>query len=44
LTSDEVALRRQRYGLSEITAKHENEILKFLHYFWPPITWMIETA
>ncbi len=44
LSSAEATRRQQRYGHNEIATKHENQILKFLHYFWSPIAWMIEAA
>ncbi len=44
LNLQEAKLRLEKYGLNEITEKKLNPILKFLSYFWGPISWMIEIA
>lgn len=44
LTSKEAQKRLEDYGLNEIVEKKENNIVKFLKYFWGPIPWMIEIA
>ena len=44
LTGDEAKKRLAQYGPNEIAEKKTNALLKFLHYFWGPIPWMIEVA
>ena len=44
LSSSEAEKRLQQYGPNEIQEKKVNPLLKFLHYFWGPIPWMIEAA
>ncbi len=44
LSSSEAEKRLQQYGPNEIQEKKVNRLLKFLHYFWGPIPWMIEAA
>jgi H+-transporting ATPase len=44
LTQAEAQKRLTQYGPNEIAEKKNNEILKFLSYFWGPIPWMIEAA
>ena len=44
LSSSEAEKRIQQYGPNEIQEKKVNPLLKFLHYFWGPIPWMIEAA
>ena len=44
LDSAEAARRRAQYGPNALREKHVNPLLKFLHYFWGPIPWMIEVA
>lgn len=44
LTDDEVSKKQEKFGLNEITEKHISPVIKFLHYLWGPIPWMIEAA
>jgi len=44
LTSTQAAERITEFGYNEIPEKKANRLLKFLHYFWGPIPWMIEVA
>lgn len=44
LTGDEVRQRQDQYGYNEIIEQRAHPLLKFLHYFWGPIPWMIEVA
>jgi H+-transporting ATPase len=44
LTAAEVQQRLSTYGYNELPEKRENQLLKFLAYFWGPIPWMIEAA
>lgn len=44
LSQDEAQKRLTQYGPNQIEEKEENQILKFLSYFWGPIPWMIEIA
>jgi len=44
LDSAEVAKRREQYGANALQEEKVNPLLKFLHYFWGPIPWMIEVA
>jgi len=44
LTSAQAKKRLIECGPNEITEVKENELLKFLSYFWGPIPWMIEIA
>ena len=44
LSSSEAEKRLVQYGPNEIQEKKVNPLLKFLHYFWGPIPWMIEAA
>ena len=44
LSSAEAEKRLVQYGPNEIQEKKVNPLLKFLHYFWGPIPWMIEAA
>ncbi len=44
LTSEEAQERIKKFGLNEIPEKKKNPIIKFLSYFWGPISWMIELA
>jgi len=44
LTAAEAATRLAKDGPNELPLKKENELLKFLSYFWGPIPWMIEIA
>ena len=44
LSSSEAEKRIVQYGPNEIQEKKVNPLLKFLHYFWGPIPWMIEAA
>ncbi len=44
LTSTQAAERLAEFGYNEIPEKKANPLLKFLHYFWGPIPWMIEVA
>jgi H+-transporting ATPase len=44
LTEDEAAERLERIGPNAIEEKRESPWMKFLHYFWGPIPWMIEAA
>jgi len=44
LTGAEASTRLAKDGPNELPVKKENELLKFLSYFWGPIPWMIEVA
>lgn len=44
LDSAEVGRRREQYGDNALQETTVNPLLKFLHYFWGPIPWMIEVA
>ena len=44
LDSDEVVKRREQYGANALHEEQIKPLLKFLHYFWGPIPWMIEVA
>jgi len=44
LTGAEATARLAKDGPNELPVKKENELLKFLSYFWGPIPWMIEIA
>jgi H+-transporting ATPase len=44
LSASEAEKRLVQYGSNEIQEKKVNPLLKFLHYFWGPIPWMIEAA
>ena len=44
LTAAEASTRLAKDGPNELPVKKENELLKFLSYFWGPIPWMIEIA
>jgi H+-transporting ATPase len=44
ITAAEAKQRLVTYGPNEIVEKKDNQILKFLGYFWGPIPWMIEVA
>ncbi len=44
LSSEEAKKRLEKYGYNEIGEKKVNPIIKFLSYFWGPISWMIEIA
>lgn len=44
LSNEQARQRLSEYGLNEIQEEHTNLFLKFLHYFWGPIPWMIEAA
>ena len=44
LSSLEAEKRLVQNGPNEIQEKKVNPLLKFLHYFWGPIPWMIEAA
>ena len=44
LSSSEAEKRLGQYGPNEIQEKKTSPLLKFLHYFWGPIPWMIEAA
>jgi H+-transporting ATPase len=44
LSSDEARSRLSEYGPNELTTEKTNPLLKFLHFFWGPIPWMIEAA
>jgi len=44
LSAAEAKQRLVTYGPNEIAEKKDNQILKFLGYFWGPIPWMIEVA
>ncbi|MBN2620335.1 metal-transporting ATPase, partial [candidate division WOR-3 bacterium] len=44
LSSQEAEKRLGVYGPNEIIEKKVNPVLKFLGYFWGPISWMIEIA
>jgi H+-transporting ATPase len=44
LSEAEAKKRIEKYGYNEIVEHKQSPILKFLHYFWGPIPWMIEAA
>ncbi len=44
LTTAQAKERQKKYGYNTITEKVERPWLKFLSYFWGPISWMIEAA
>jgi H+-transporting ATPase len=44
LSDEEVKKSQSQFGLNEIPEKHISPVLKFLHYLWGPIPWMIEAA
>jgi H+-transporting ATPase len=44
LSNVDVGKRLEQYGYNEIPEKRVSPILKFIHFFWGPILWMIETA
>jgi H+-transporting ATPase len=44
LSSAEAAARLEQYGPNALEEVKAHPILKFLHYFWGPIPWMIEVA
>ena len=44
LTTEEAESRLRADGPNEIEEHATNPVLKFLHYFWGPIPWMIEVA
>ena len=44
LTTAEAAQRLNEFGPNEIEEYTVSPILKFFHYFWGPIPWMIEIA
>jgi len=44
LSSAEVTARLAQYGPNTLVEERVNPLLKFLHYFWGPIPWMIEVA
>ncbi|MEJ2398639.1 MAG: plasma-membrane proton-efflux P-type ATPase, partial [Gammaproteobacteria bacterium] len=44
LNSEQAARRLSQYGPNEIQEHRTHPLLKFLHYFWGPIPWMIEAA
>ncbi|RFA06721.1 plasma-membrane proton-efflux P-type ATPase [Subtercola boreus] len=44
ISGHEAAHRLLQYGPNEIAEKNDNQLLKFLGYFWGPIPWMIEAA
>jgi H+-transporting ATPase len=44
LTSQEVAVRRKKFGLNQMKEEKENLILKFLGYFIGPIQFVMEVS
>jgi H+-transporting ATPase len=44
LSDAEAQRRLAQYGYNELAEQHTNPVLKFLAYFWGPISWMIEAA
>lgn len=44
LSREEAARRLEKHGANTLEESHSSPILKFLHYFWGPIPWMIEVA
>ena len=44
LTEEDVKRNQSTFGLNEIPEKHVSPIIRFLHYLWGPIPWMIEAA
>lgn len=44
LATSEAQARLARYGYNELPEEKKNLLLRFLSYFWGPISWMIEAA
>lgn len=44
LTQEQVKDRLSQYGYNELAQQNVNPLLKFLSYFWGPISWLIEIA
>ena len=44
LMSSEAQQRLQQYGPNALQEKKISPLMRFLHYFWGPIPWMIEVA
>lgn len=44
LTSEEVLVRRRKYGLNQMKEEKENLILKFFGYFVGPIQFVMEVS
>lgn len=44
LAEEEVTRRREIYGPNELSDHSQSAWIKFLHFFWGPIPWMIEIA
>jgi H+-transporting ATPase len=44
LTDDEAAKRLEQYGPNTLPTKKESLILKFLYFFWNPLSWAMEFA
>jgi len=44
LSQAEATKRLDQYGPNELPEEKASPLLKFLHYFWGPIPWMIEAA
>ena len=44
LTSEEVLVRRRKYGMNQMKEEKENLILKFFGYFVGPIQFVMEVS
>ncbi|WP_170153484.1 plasma-membrane proton-efflux P-type ATPase [Acidithiobacillus sulfuriphilus] len=44
ISTEEVQKRLEKYGQNAIQEKKVSPMMRFLHYFWGPIPWMIEVA
>ncbi len=44
MTGSEAQQRLQQYGANALQEKKVSSLMRFLHYFWGPIPWMIEVA
>jgi len=44
LTQSDAQKRLQQYGANTLREKKVSPFIRFLHYFWGPIPWMIEAA
>jgi len=44
LTANDVKERLSQYGKNQLPSKSVNPLLKFLSYFWNPLSWLMEFA
>ncbi len=44
LTSEQVQARLQQYGYNKLDERHVPEFVKFLLFFWNPLSWTMELA